>query len=620
MVLVGVLAATATVDGARAASALSVEDLGRLSIEDLANVEITSVAKRPQALSRAPAAAFVISGEDIRRSGATTLPEALRLAPNLHVTRVDASSYAISARGFNTFQASNKLLVMIDGRSIYTPFHGGVFWDQQQVLLDDVERIEVISGPGGTLWGANAVNGVINVITKKAQQTQGALAVGQVGTVEDRAAMRFGGKLGEAGGWRVYGMTFNQANSVTSAGRNAKDDWDGRQAGFRLDWGEGKNGYTLQGDAFTNAFSAGGSTSGGNVLGRWTRVLGEDSALEVQGYYDKVDRSTPGVTDKLETFDIQAQHSFPLGSRHAIVWGGGYRASNDEFTNRLNPFVVDPKGKTVSIGNVFVQDTIALRDNVALTLGTKLEYSSYSGLEYLPSARVAWQVSETDLLWAAISRAVRTPSRVDRDLTAPFILDRATELKSEELVAYELGYRGHFSQRASLSLSLFYNEYDDLRVLTISPTTGRLVFGNAMQGYTYGVETWGDWRLTDWWRLSGGLTVLKKNLRLEPGAIRVALEQHVGNDPEYQFLLRSSMDLSDSVELDVGLRAVDELPSPGVPHYVAVDARLGWRVTDSLELSITGFNLFDDRHPETGDKATRREVRRSIYAGARWRY
>ena len=595
------------------------EDLSRLSIEDLGRIEITSVTKRPQALSRSPASVFVITSDDIRRSGALTLPDALRLAPNLQVARTDAGQYAISARGFNTLQASNKLLVLIDGRSIYTPFHGGVFWDQQQVFLEDVDRIEVISGPGGTLWGANAVNGVINVITKPAQQTQGGLATAQIGTVDDRVGVRAGGTLGTTGGWRAYGMQLYRGNTVTGTGRNAKDDFEAKQAGFRLDWGDAPNRFTLQGDAFDNGIEPRGRNSGGNVLGRWTRVLGDSSTFEVQGYFDKVDRESPGVTDNLETFDIQAQHSFALGSRHALVWGGGYRLTDDKFVNTLNPFVIDPESDTVSIGNVFLQDSIALREDLTLTVGTKFEYSSYSGLEYLPSARVAWQVSDEDLLWAAVSRAVRTPSRVDRDLVAPGILAGASDLKSEELIAYELGWRGLPTTALSVSASVFCHEYEDLRVLTTGPG-GLLTFGNALRGYTYGVEAWSDLRVTDWWRLTAGVTVLKKNFRLQPGAVELALPQHVGNDPEYQVVLRSSMNLGHGIEFDIGLRAVDELPSPHVPAYVAVDARFSWLVTDGLELSLAGFHIFDAHHPESGDVTPRREIRQNFYAGARWRF
>jgi iron complex outermembrane recepter protein len=603
------------------AAAQTVEELRRLSIEDLANVEITSVSKRPQPLSQAPASVYVITSEDIRRSGAASIPEVLRLAPNLQVARLDAASYAISARGFNSFQAANKLLVLIDGRSVYTPLHGGVFWDQQQVMLEDIDRIEVISGPGGTLWGANAVNGVINIITKHSRETQGGLVGFQLGNLDKGASARYGGELGDNGTYRIYALGFERGDTVLPDGDSAGDDWDGIQTGFRMDLRGVDDAFTLQGDLYDNELDADASNSGGNLLARWNRDLGAGSALEVQAYYDRADRSALGVDDSLETFDIEAQHTLPLGTRHEIVWGGGYRLTEDEFINRLNPFVLDPQSDTVQLGNLFVQDGITLSDDLTLTLGTKFEYSGYTGFEYLPSARLAWQVSDTALLWSAVSRAVRTPSRIDRDLTAPGILERASDsLDSEELIAYEIGYRGQPSARSSLSVSLFYNDYDDLRALTVSPDSGLAVFGNALEGHTYGVEAWGDYRVREWWLLSAGVNLLEKDLDLKPGGIDAALSQHEGNDPEYQFSLRSRMDLADDVELDIGLRAVDDLPDPAVPGYVELDARLGWHVTEALELSAAGFNLLDDQHPEAGDAATRREVPRSVYVGARWRF
>jgi iron complex outermembrane receptor protein len=602
------------------AAAQSVEELRGLSIEELTNVEVTSVSKRPEPVAKAPAAIYVISGEDIRRSGADSLPEALRLAPNLNVARVDARSYAISARGFNSFEASNKLLVMIDGRSVYTPLHGGVFWDEGQVMLSDVERIEVISGPGGTLWGANAVNGVINVITKSARDTQGALADVRIGNLDRGGGARYGGRIGDIGALRVYGMGFRYGETLRSNGAKANDDWDNLQTGFRTDFNAGANAFTVQGDIYENNFDPEGDNSGKNLLGRWSRHLGGGTA-QFQAYYNDAKRLSPGVTDKLETVDVSGQHVFSPLARHEIVWGGGYRRTKDLFINTLNPFVLDPESDTVQLGNGFVQDSIALREDVTLTIGTKIEYSSYSGLEYLPSGRVAWAISDKALLWGAVSRAVRTPSRIDRDLTWPGVFDRAgSSFDSEKLIAYELGYRGRPTPESALSVALFYNDYDDLRVLATSPDSGLPTFANKMDGHTYGVEVWGDYKLRDWWRLSAGFNVLEKNLHLQPGALDSAISQHAGNDPDYQASLRSYMNLAENLELDTGLRVVDRLPNPAVPAYVAVDARIGWHVTDALELSVGAQNIFDKSHPETGAEATRSEVRRSVYLGARWRF
>ena len=601
---------------ARAARPQTLEDLKQLSIEDLANVEITSVFKRPEPISKAPAAVYVITGEDIRRSSATTLPEALRLAPNLQVARRNAQAYAISARGFNSVEASVKMLVLIDGRSIYTPLFGGVIWDQHNVPLEDIERIEVISGPGGTLWGANAFNGVINVITKSAAQTQGGLASVHAGNLERGALARYGGKLGETGAWRAYASGFEQDETLTTTGIGADDDWSNRQTGFRADWGSQADAFTLQGDLFDNRLRPGDGV-GGNLLGRWTRRLGDGSQLEAQAYYDMVDRSAPGVRDELQVFDAEAQHSLRRGARHEVVWGGGLRHVQDEFVNRLNAFVLTPQSDEIILANVFAQDTFAIDDDLRLTAGLKIEYSSYTDFEYLPSVRLAYDLSETSLLWSAVSRAVRTPARFDRDLNAAGILEPATGFQSEEVIAYEAGWRGQPTPQTSLSVSLFYNDYDELRVLAISPDTGLLRFDNRMEGETYGVEVWGDWRPLAWWRLSAGANLLKKNLELEPGAVTLALDQHQGNDPEYQAQLRSHMDLGEDVELDIGLRGVDDLPSPRLPRYVELDARIGWEVTEGFELSLAGVNLLDSSHPETGPLASRTEARRSVYLRGR---
>jgi iron complex outermembrane receptor protein len=301
------------------------------------------------------------------------------------------------------------------------------------------------------------------------------------------------------------------------------------------------------------------------------------------------------------------------------VWGGGYRWIEDEFENTLNPFVLEQPRDTVQLGNVFAQDTIALRDDLSLTLGTKVEYSSYTGLEYLPNARLAWRVADTALLWAAVSRAVRTPSRIDRELFAPGILSPASDFDSETLIAYEVGYRGQPTADTSLSISLYYHDYEDLRALAVSPDTGLLFFDNVMEGRIYGVEAWGDYQVRNWWRLSAGVNLLQKDLDLKPGGLEAALDQHEGNDPEYQLQARSQMNLLADLELDLALRAVDNLPNPGVPSYVTADARLGWHISETLELSLAGFNLFGD-HPETGPAATRREVRRSVLLGAHWRF
>jgi iron complex outermembrane recepter protein len=596
----------------------AVEELRRLSLEELVNLEITTVSRRPELLQDAAASVYVITSEEIRRSGANSLPEVLRLAPNLHIARQDARTYAVSARGFGTFLASNKLLVLIDGRSVYSPLHGGVFWDQQQVMLEDVERIEVISGPGGTLWGANAVNGVINVITRSAHGTLGGLVDGHLGNVDSGAAARYGVPRGERGAMRAYGQLFERGATRLPPG-GERDRWRGRQAGFRLDLDGTRDSFTLQGDLFDNAGDLGRSRRGGNILGRWRRDLGRTSAVEVQAYYDRVARRDTATKDRLQTFDLQGQHNFAIGERHDIVWGAGLRIWEDTFTSITSPLAMTEPRRTIQLGNVFVQDSIGLRDNLTLTLGTKVEYSSYTGVDYLPNARLAWRASDTALLWGAVSRAVRTPSRLDRDLFSPGFLDPAPGFDSERLIAYELGYRGRPTPASSLSASLFYHDYDDLRALTINPETGLLRLDNVLEGRTYGIESWADYQLTDWWRLGAGGRLMRSRFRLRPGGLDMSLDQMRGNDPDIQVALRSHMDLPYGLELDLALRAVDRLPDPRVPGYVTADARLGWRPVEGLELSVAGFNLFGG-HAETGPPATRREVRRSVHVGARWRF
>jgi iron complex outermembrane recepter protein len=616
-VAVAVLAASAT------ASAQTVADLRHLSIEQLTDLEITSVSRRPEPLSDAPAAVFVITSDEIRRSGAVTLAEALRLAPNLEVAQQDALNYAISARGFNSIDAANKLLVLIDGRSVYSPLHGGVFWDQQQVALENVERIEVISGPGGTLYGANAFNGVINVITKNAHETQGGLLDLKAGNVYRNGVEQYGARFGANGAYRVYGMGFGYGHSDTSSGASAGDQWHGGQTGFRTDWQSGSDSLTMEGDFYRSEGALLDTRlSGENVLGRWNHRFAGGSNLQVQSYYDNQKTSAVGISDAVTTLDLQAQDTMPLG-RSEVVWGGGYRVYLDSFSNTQNAFRLVPSHRTLGIGNLFAQDTIALFGTLKLTLGLKLEDSSYTGAEVLPEIRLGWRVSDKTFLWAAVSRAVRTPSRIDRELLAPGALAPDLDFLSEEVTAYEIGYRGRPTPDTSLSVSFYYNIYGDLRSYDAYPFPGaQAQIGNGGSGTGYGMEAWGAWQALPWWRLSAGVNLLRKNITFHPGALVAASNAlTVGYDPGYQLSLRSSMNLSKTVELDFGVRAVDALPGIPIPAYVAGDARIGWHVTPSLELSLAGSDLSFRRHAETVTPPTPIvEPRQSVYLGMRWRY
>ena len=599
------------------------QDLSRLSLEELSMVEVTSVSRRPEALADAAAAIFVISADDIRRSGASSLPEVLRLAPNLNVQRVNAVDYAISARGFNGYETSNKLLVLVDGRSIYSTLSSGVFWDARDVMLQDVERIEVISGPGGALYGSNAMNGVINIITRGAAETRGTLI--SVGAGDDDAAwaLRHGGDLGGAGAWRAYLMGHVRGESRALTGQEANDDAEGMRAGARADWAVGENRLTLQGDMFDNQVAVnedllGTETHvrGGNLLGRWTRPLA-GGELQVQAYFDRHEREEPGTLEESDTWDLAVQHATDFG-RHRLVLGAGHRVVDSRFDAAPGGAFLDPAQRTLTLTNIFVQDQIALREGLTLTLGAKFEDNSFSGQEFLPNVRLAWHRAGGDLLWGAVSRASRTPNRIERDLTLPGFLVGA-DFRSETVTAYELGYRANPVPRMSFSVNAFYNVYDDLRTVSITPATFfPLHLSNNGEATTWGVEAWGSYDVSPAWRVSAGLSTLTKDYdaTLTPDDISGLVS--IGDDPDHQLLLRSQHDLTEAVELDVRLRAVDDLAA--VDGYVEADARLGWRLTDRLELSLTGRNLLEDRRVETGDPVRARAFGRSVFAALQARF
>jgi iron complex outermembrane receptor protein len=606
----------------------SIADLSQLSIEQLANVEIASVSRQLEPLRAAPAAIFVLNNDDIRRSGAITLPEALRLAPNLHVARTNASSYAISARGFNhSTSTANKLLVMIDGRSVYTPLYSGVFWDAQDVLLDDIERIEIISGPGGTLWGANAVNGIINVITRSAHDTQGALLNIGAGTQERHINGRFGGMLGDRGAWRVYGMGFQHGDTLTTAGTDANDSWEKLQGGFRFDWNGPEDFVTLQGGLYRGAGDdtppgalQDNTLRGGNLSARWSRQIGT-GVFEALVYYDRTERDvSSGITDAVDTYAVDTQYALTMGGMHDIVLGGEYRISDDTFTAGPTTAFLDPESRNLSVGSAFIQDEIALSQTFAVTLGMKAEHNSYTGWEYLPGLRLAWQPTESTLFWSAVSRAVRTPSRFDRDLFATGLIAGGPDFESEDLIAYEIGYRGQPLPQLSFSVSGYYNVYDDLRSTEPAGAASfPFVIANEMEGEVYGVEAWGNLSLADWWRLSAGVSTIHKDLRLKPGSRDIFGVAFAGNDPEYQFVVHSLMNIADNIELNFRIRGIDSLPSPSIPAYIATDARIGWHITSALELWVAGYNLLDDAHPEFGSSTLGvRGLERSFYLGIRW--
>ena len=623
--LAGVLCALAGEAGAAEPRKPSLADL---TLEELADLVVTSVSRRPERLADAPASVYVITSEDIRRAGVTSLPEALRLAPNLQVARINSSQYAISARGFNN-ATGNKLLVLVDGRTIYTPLFSGVFWDQQDLLLEDVERIEVISGPGATLWGANAVNGVINVITRPAGETQGRLASGFAGNREHGAALRFGGAL-ERGHYRVYVKATERENTRTAAGLQNSDGREHVQTGFRADWGGARDRYTVQGDFYEGTGEDPGlavglvagrhEVTGANLLARWTRELESGGDFRLQAYLDHARREDRVLFQPdADIFDIEFQHGFPWRS-HRLLWGGGYRYGRDKVADAFLSGM-RPMSEQLNWANVFVQGEFRVAPRLTLTPGLKLESNEYSGTEPLPSVRLAWEPGPTRLVWAAASRAVRAPSRFDRNVVVPFLPGftiGGPNFDSEVADVLELGYRAQASRAVSYSVTLFHHEWDRLRSGT---GTLPLELENKLEGPVYGVEAWATWLATPRWKLSGGFTTLRKHLRLEPGSTDPLGPDNVtlANDPEFQWQLRSSADLGHRQELDVMVRRVGALPTPRVEEYTVVDVRYGWRVRRGLELSLTVQNLQERWHPEfRTSNALPAEIERSVLLGVRW--
>ncbi len=648
-------------------------DLTELSLEELMDIEVYSAAKKKQKISDSAAAVYVLTSEDIRRSGATSIAELLRMIPGVEVAHIDSSSWAVTIRGFNDFFA-NKLLVMIDGRSVYTPLFAGVYWDVQDTLLEDIDRIEVVRGPGGTLWGANAVNGVINIITKNAEETQGALAVGGGGT-EDKGfgGLRWGTKLGENSYGRFYAKGVNRDGSGNPPGGAADDAWNQWRGGFRIDWTPGEqDNWTFQGDLYNAnndslvtrpSFSAPGfsetvkdptDAAGGNLLAHYRHSFAGGSEITLQGYYDRTERQDISIHEARDTVDLDLQHRLRLADVHEIVWGLGYRVSGDQIRNSFN-FVFSPQRRDVHVVSGFVQDEVSLFDErLRLTAGAKLEHNDFTGFEFQPNVRFLFKIAERQSLWGAVSRAVRTPSRAEDDVrinsqilppgtlgpgTPPAVvaLFGSHGFDSEKLLAYELGYRVQPSDTVSFDVTAFYNSYNDLRTVApraalpfpeTDPLPPHLVVaadaGNMMEGETYGAELFADWWPLDGWRLRGGYSYFEINLDLPASAPAGTLGLGAdGASPSHQFYLRSHADLPYDLELDANFRWVDELPSIGVNDYGTMDLRLGWKPREDLELSLVGQNLLEDKHVEFGPseffQISPGAVQRGFYGKLVWR-
>ena len=615
------------------ARAQSVADLRDLSLAELANVNVSSVSKTDEALGDAPAAIFVITHDDIVRSGATTIPEILRLAPNLYVAQMSASHYTITARGLsgnqNAQNFTNKLLVLIDGRSVYTPLYSGVYWDMQDVPPDDIERIEVISGPGATLWGANAVNGVINIITRRSGETQGLLVAADGGARERSGSIRYGAKLGETVTARAYIRGLDEDQTLTAAGADANDHWWRVQGGFQVDWTPtDKDAVMVQGSLLNSRADQLGAgdelTRNRNLLARWTRTDAGGGAFEVQSYFDRSGRNTlqNGGEFSIDTYDLYVQHNNAPGSRNDFVWGGGIRASRFDINGNQSLFFEPPR-RTLLLGNLFAQYGLAITSRTKLTLGFKIEQDPYAGASALPNVRLAWKPTDTILFWGAVSRAVRSPTPFDRDvvevLRGQRFLTGDNDFRTEKLTAFEAGTRIQATSRASLSISTYYNIYSDLKSIEITPVTFiPLHWGNGLKGDSYGLEAWGNLSVTHWWKLTAGLNFLHENFRFKSGASGLLGTAQVGDDPPRQATLSSSMNVGRDLTVDADFRYVGPLPNPAVSHYYELGGRIGWRVTDRLQLSLSGLNLLHKWHQEL-PPATANQVPRKILAGLKWR-
>jgi len=638
--------------------------LRELSLEQLGSLEVTTVSKLPAEVWRSAAAIAVLTQDDIRRSGATTLPELLRLVPGVQVSRLDSDHWAVGVRGLAD-GFSKSLLVLIDGRSVYTPLFGGVFWNTQDTLIEDIERIEVIRGPGGTIWGANAVNGVINVITKSSRDTGGALVSLGGGNVDQgRAAVRYGGSHGDALHYRVYASGFTRAAEHHVTGR-AFDEWRIGQAGFRVD-ATPKDGdtFSLQGDVYKGragdqvqiaTFSPPSDlvvdgpdhVSGGNILARWQRDLSGGAGVRLQAYVDVTKHDAPHFGESRNTFDIDFLHHLPLGRRHSVSWGAGARVNPSNFTMVYPTLTFEPEDRGHHLVSAFAQDEIALvGEKVWLTLGSKVEHNNDSGLEVQPSVRLLWRPNARETVWTAVTRAVRTPSRIDTDLRsttfvpaavpAYFVLSGSEDFRAESLVGVEAGYRRLIASQVYLDVTAFHNDYDDLAgfgnaglTVETQPIVHLRVtapYENAVRGTTDGFEISPDWRPASWLQVKGAYALLTIDMTPRPGSFAEGnVTAYEGANPRHQGFLGASFTLPGKtlpgkIEIDHTYRFVGRLRAPDVERYITADARLGWQLPRGVTVAVTGQNLLQPRHVEFFSGILQPiGIRRSVYASVTWR-
>jgi iron complex outermembrane receptor protein len=623
-------------------SAQNVPDVTALSLEDLMNLQVTSVAKRSQKLADSPAAIFVITQEDIHRSGARNIPEALRVAPGIEVARIDENKWAITARGFND-RFSNKLLVLQDGRSIYTPLFSGVYWRLQDLVLEDVDRIEVIRGPGATLWGANAVNGVINIITKDASATQGSLiSVGTGNELDVLASVRVGGKIDRKTYIRGYSKFVDWKSSTDETEREAFDGWHSTRVGFRIDRApDSEASFTLQGDAYLGrygetmtaplllppyraAFQSTNSFSGGNLLGRWNQSLSR-SKISLQMYYDRTNTGSLLLVNHQNIYDVDFQHDIRVTENHDLIWGAGYRSLQDAIDSSPYAALV-PNHRNRNLFSGFVQDDFALAEpRLRLTLGSKFERNDFTGFEVEPNARMLWTVSQKHSIWTAVSRAVRTPARTEEDIqlttavTPPSLQSGGLpvqvtvfgnpQFKSEDVIAYEAGYRVRPARTLFADFAGFYNSYSNLLTaepqlpfIAAAPSPAHVIApfleSNKRSGTTHGVEAFAEWKALPKLTVSGVYSFLEMDIRHDSDSFETFMVDPNASSPRHQYYLRSSVDLPKSLEHDIILRYVYRLGGLDIPSYYSLDAHVGFKPDKRVELSFGGQNLLNDRHIE----------------------
>jgi len=643
-------------------------NLKELSTIQFFNPEATSAARTSRKLLETAAALFVISSEDIRRAGITHVAEALRLAPGIQVARINANRWAISARGLNGF-SSSKLLVMIDGRTIYSTLNAMVYWDVQDTLIEDIERIEVIRGPGASLWGANAVNGIINIITKKTDQTQGNLLTTRLGTGEEQVivGIRHGGKIANKGHYRIYGKFYEHDSFVDAQGQDMDDNQQMKRGGFRVDWAANKrDDFTVQGDVYDGfdkqpwLFAKEGTSlvdghsymTGFNLLGRWQRNLTNGDMI-LQSYYDWTERDYHTFYDEVRgTYDLDFQHRWQPDPTQEYIWGLAYRYVHDKFDN-VPIFGFYPTQREDSLYSAFVQAEFTLlsrtsankakqskNDLLRLTLGSKFEHNDYTGFEYQPTVRLLWTPYEKHSGWVAISRAVRVPSRWDADSESKGWINPALrfkaignhEFQSEEMISYELGYRFSLSKRFLLDTNLFYNDYDKLRtyeptglVMSPLPPTLLATLDNQKFGEVYGLEFSAQWQATKHWRWIATYSYVDVHLHLLQGSQAFAGESEEGDSPHHQATLRSLLTLPNNWEFDTAFYYADNVPNQNTSAYTRFDVRLGWQPWPDLTLSLGARNLFDNQHPEFGIPMASvnivpDEVQRAFYMQVNYRF